>query len=95
MMVMVLYSLYYQGSYHILDGSITVGERGRCVGGVISGIQKFWNKTGIEELLTMNEGDILAKLQSITAQYSSKQITISIIPSQVSFEKLDERSIKK
>lgn len=92
--VMVFCSLYYQGSYHILDGSITVGERDRCVGGVISGIQKFWNKTGIEELLIMNEGDILAKLQNITAQYSNKQIAVSIIPSQVSFEKLDERRIK-
>lgn len=86
-------SLYYQGSYHITDDSrMTVGERDRCVGGVISDIQKYWDETSLDELLTMSKQDILAKLEGIAAQYSNDLITISIIPDQVSFDVMNERS---
>ncbi len=86
-------SLYYQGSYHITDDSrMTVGERDRCVGGVISDIQKYWDTTSLDELLTMNEQDVLVKLEGIAAQYSNDLITISIIPDQVSFDVMRERS---
>ena len=86
-------SLYYRGSYHITDDSrMTVGERDRCVGGAISAIQKYWDSTGLDELLTMSKQDMLAKLGDIAAQYSNDQTTISIIPNQVSFDVTDERS---
>jgi hypothetical protein len=85
-------SLYYKGSYQITDDSlITIEERDRCVGSVLNDIQKFWNITDMEELLAMNEADIVAELQDIASQYSNSLITISIIPDQVSFEKIDER----
>jgi len=86
-------SLYYQGSYHITDDNLmTVGERDRCVGGVISHIQKYWDTTNLDELLTMSKQDVFAKLESIAAQYSNDLITISIIPDQVSFEAMNERT---
>lgn len=88
----VMCSLYYKGSYQITDDSlITIEERDRCVGSVLNDIQKFWNITDMEELLAMNEADIVAELQDIASQYSNSLITISIIPDQVSFEKIDER----
>lgn len=86
-------SLYYQGSYHITDDShMTVGERDRCVSGVISDIQKYWDEASLDELLTMNKQDVLAKMEGIAVQYSNNFITISIIPDQVSFDVMNERS---
>lgn len=40
----------------------------------------------------MSRESILAKLEYIAAQYSNDLITISIIPDQVSFDVIDERS---
>lgn len=89
-------SLYYQGSYHITDDSdVTVGERDSCISGVISAIQKYWDNTSLDELLTMSNQDVLAKLEDIAAQYSNDKIIISIIPDQVSLERIDERSSNK
>lgn len=86
-------SLYYQGSYHITDDSrVTVGERDSCIGDVVSAIQKYWDNISLDELLTMSKQDVLAKLEDIAAQYSSDKITISIIPDQVVFDVMDERS---
>ncbi|MFT3982416.1 MAG: M56 family metallopeptidase [Lachnospiraceae bacterium] len=86
-------SLYYQGSYHITDDSrVTVGERDDCIGGVISAIQKYWDNISLNELLTMSNQDMLTKLEEIASQYSNDKITISIIPDQISLDKIDERS---
>lgn len=86
-------TLYYQATYHIEDENrLTVGERDRCVGGAISEIQKFWDTTEVEQLLTMSQEDVLKKLKSITKQYSNDLIQITIVPEQVAFEKADEYS---
>jgi beta-lactamase regulating signal transducer with metallopeptidase domain len=86
-------SLYYQGSYHVTDDSrMTVGERDRCIGGVISDIRKYWDETSLDELLTMKKQGMLAKLEGIAEQYSNDLITVSIIPDQVSFDVMEERS---
>ncbi|WMJ87152.1 M56 family metallopeptidase [Anaerocolumna sp. MB42-C2] len=87
-------SLYYQMSYHISDKSkITVGERDRCVGGVINGIQKFWDGAGINELLSMSKDDMIAKLKDFAKQYSNKLITITFEPTPqwFGFEQMDDR----
>ncbi len=86
-------SLYYQYSYHIFDETgLTVGERDRCVSGVVSDIQKYWDTTSIDQFLTMSEQDVLAKLKDVAAQYSNDLITISIIPDQVNFDVMNEQS---
>lgn len=83
-------NLYYAFSYHIPDKSrITVGERDRCVGGMQSSIQTFWEETSLEELLKMEERDILAVLQSFAENYSSNLMTVSIGAEQIGFEKMD------
>ena len=90
-------SLYYQMSYHISDKSkITVGERDRCVGGVINGIQKFWDETSIDELLGMSKDDMIAKLQGFANQYSNNLITITFEPTfeGFGFEQIDERGFQ-
>ena len=85
--------LYYQFSYHIADKqTLTVGERDACIGNMMHGIQDFWDKTDIEEMLNMSKDDIVRKLQEIAAKYSNVDITITIREDFVSFEKLDERN---
>lgn len=84
--------LSYQFSYHIADKeSVTVGERDRLVGGMVGAIQKFWDETTLDELLTMTEGDVKSKLTSLAAEYSSDGITITINAERVHFEHTEER----
>ena len=83
--------LYYQFSYHIADkNAITVGERDRCVSGTVSGIQDFWNKTALEDLLGMTEEEVVKELKKIAAEHSNDKITIAITTDQVSFDCMDE-----
>ena len=56
------------------------------------GQQDFWNRTDIEEMLSMTKDDIVSKLKEIAAEYSNDKITIIIREDSVSFEKMDERS---
>ena len=56
------------------------------------GQQDFWNRTDIEEMLSMTKDDIVGKLKEIAAEYSNDKITIIIREDSVSFEKMDERS---
>lgn len=85
--------LFYQFSYHIADKEmLTVGERDDCISDMMSGIQDFWNKTDMEEMLSMTKDDIVSKLKEIAAEYSNADITITIREDSVSFEKMDERS---
>lgn len=85
-------NMYYQFSYHIPDKSrITVGERDRCIGGMLNSIQTFWDETSLEELLKMEERDILAVMQSFAEEYSNDLISVSIDAEQIGFEKMDER----
>ena len=85
--------LFYQFSYHISDKkTLTVGERDYCIGNMMSEIQDFWNRTDIEEMLSMTKDDIVSKLKEIAAEYSNDKITIIIREDSVSFEKMDERN---
>ncbi len=56
------------------------------------GQQDIWNRTDIEEMLSMTKDDIVSKLKEIAAEYSNDKITIIIREDSVSFEKMDERS---
>lgn len=86
-------NLYYQFSYHIPDKSkIKVGERDRCIGGMLNSIQTFWEETSLDELLKMEKSDILAVLQSFAERHSNELISVSIDAVQV--EKMDERNIE-
>ena len=85
--------LFYQFSYHIADKeTLTVGERDYCVGNMMSEIQNFWNRTDIEEMLSMTKDAIVSKLKEIAAEYSNNDITIIILEDSVNFEKMDERN---
>ncbi len=85
--------LFYPFSYHIADKkTLTVGERDYCIGNMMSEIQDFWNRTDIEEMLSMTEDDIVSKLKEIATEYSNNNITIIIHEDSVSFEKMDERN---
>ena len=85
--------LFYQFSYHIADKkTLTVGERDDCIGNMMNGILDFWNRTDMEEMLSMTEDDIVSKLQEIAAKYSNANITITIREDSVGFEKMDERN---
>ena len=84
--------LYYQFSYHIADKEkVTVGERDLLVGGMVRDIQRFWDETTLDELLTMTEGDAISKLTSLAAEHSSDDITITINAERVHFEHTEER----
>ena len=86
--------LYYQFSYHIADKeTVTVGERDRCVGGMICAVQKFWNETPLDDLLKMTKEDIVLRLTSLATEYSNDKIAITIIADRVHFENVDERMI--
>lgn len=87
--------LFYQFSYHITDKkTLTVGERDYCISNMMNGIQDFWDKTDIEEMLSMTKDDIVSKLKEIAAEYSNNNITITIHEDSVSFEKMDERNME-
>lgn len=85
--------LYYQFSYHIADKeTLTVGERDRLIGGMVNAIQKFWDETTLDDLLTMTEDDIISKLTSLAEDYSSNDVTITINAECVHFEHTEERN---
>lgn len=85
--------LYYQFSYHIADKeTVTVRERDHLVDGMVSAIQKFWNETTLDDLLTMTEDDIISKLTSLAAEYSSNGVTITINEERVHFEHTEGRT---
>lgn len=89
--------LYYQMSYSIPDNTkITVGERDRCVGGVIQDIRSFWEQASLDEVLSMSEDEIKEKLQTIAKQYSNDLIQINFNPAKewFTFEKMDERKTR-
>lgn len=85
--------LDYEGTYYIKDDrAMTVGERDRCISGVLNAVRKYWDSIPLEELLAMKDGELIAKLEEIVAAYSTDHITFSILPEQTIFQSLDERS---
>ena len=89
--------MYYGFSYHVSDKeNVTVGERDRCVGSMLEGIQEFWNQTDIEAILKMDKADIIKKLNELARNYSTKNVTITVSPEdQIGFESMDERELLK
>lgn len=87
--------MYYQFSYHVSDKEkVTVEERDRSVGGMLDGIQEFWEQTDIEEILKMDKDDITKKLNELAEEYSTRNVTITIgAEDKIGLECMDERSL--
>ena len=82
----------YCFSYHIANQeTLTVGERDRCIGGMITAVKEFWNDTTLENLLTMTKNDMISRLNSLAAEYSTDDIVITISAQQVHFDHTEER----
>ena len=83
----------YCFSYHIANQeTLTVGERDRCVADMANAVQKFWNETPLDDLLTMTKSDISSQLTSLAAEYSNDAITFTINIEQVHFDHSDKRT---
>lgn len=81
----------YQYSYHIADkGTLTVGERDRCIGNMLNAVQKFWEETPLKDLLTMTKNDIASCLTSLAAEYSSDALKITIDTEKIHFDHTEE-----
>lgn len=77
----------YRFSYRIANQeTLTVGKRDRCVGGMITAVEKFWNDTTLDDLLTMTKDDVISRLNSLAAEYSTNDIVITISAEQVHFD---------
>lgn len=82
----------YRFSYHIANQeTLTVGERDRCIGGMITAVEKFWNDTTLDDLLTMTKDDVISCLNSLAAEYSTDDIVITISAEHVHFDHTEER----
>ena len=82
----------YRFSYHISNQeTLTVGERDRCIGGMIKAVEKFWNDTTLDNLLTMTKSDMISYLNSLAAEYSTDNIVIAISAEKVHFDHTEER----
>ena len=82
----------YRFSYHIANQKkLTIGERDRCIGGMIKAVEKFWNDTTLNDLLTMTKSDMISYLNSLAAEYSTDNIVITISSEQVHFDHTEER----
>ena len=82
----------YHFSYHIADQeTLTVGERDRCIGSMITGVEKFWNDTSLDDLLPMTKDNVISRLTALAAEYSTNDIVINISAEQVHFDHIEER----
>ncbi len=71
--------------------TLTIGERDRLVGGMIAAVEKFWNDTKLDDLLTMTKDDVISHLNSLAAEYSTDDIVITISAEQIHFDHTEER----
>ena len=82
----------YRFSYRIANKeTLTVGERDRCVGGTITAVEKFWNDTTLDDLLSMTKDDVISRLTALAAEYSTDDVAITINAEQVHFDHTEER----
>lgn len=82
----------YCFSYHIANQeTLTIGERDRCIGGMITAVKEFWSDTAFDDLLTMTKSDMISHLNSLAAEYSTDNIVITISAEQVHFDHAEER----
>lgn len=86
--------MFYLFRYHVNDKEkVTVGERDRAVGGMLDGIEDFWEQADIEELLKMDKSDIMKKLNELAAKNSTRNIRITAAgEDRIGYERMDERS---
>ncbi len=89
--------MYYQFSYHVADREkATVGERDRCVGGMVEAIEAFWDETDIEDILKMEKSDLIKELNRLARKYSSDNIIITVgTEEQIGLESIDERELMR
>ena len=89
--------MYYSFSYHVSDKKkVTVGERDLAVGGMLDGIEDFWEQTDIEELLKMEKRDIIEKLDDLAAKHSTRNVKITVAEDdRIGFECMDERILSQ
>lgn len=84
--------LYFQFSYHISDKSrVTVGERDRCVEGMMARILKFWRETELEERIKLSEEEVARQFEIWAEECSSEAVTVNTDKDQIQYEALDER----
>lgn len=84
--------LGYNFSWQIADKEVlTVGERDRCLEGLMKDIRKFWEETDINVLLKTSKAEIAEKLQNFAGLYSTEQLKVTIAENDVFFECMDER----
>ncbi len=84
--------LWYLLNYHIADNKhLTIGERDRCIRGVMEEIKSFWDQTDLETLIAMTKDEMAARIGEIAEKHSNDLIKIVIPADQVSFEVMDER----
>lgn len=82
----------YRFSYRIANKeTLTVGERDRCVGGMITAVEKFWNDTTLDDLLSMTKDDVISRLTALAVEYSTDDVAITINAEQVHFDHTEER----
>ncbi len=85
-------TLYYTFSYHISDKeTVSVGERDRCIGGMMDSVLGFWESSPVDYLVAMTDEEMRGKLHEIAGKFSSDDIAITILDDQFSFERMDER----
>lgn len=88
-------TLYLQVSYHIADEKkLTIAERDRCVLGIADDITQFWHNSSLQNLLSMSQDEMKARLKALAEARSSGQITVQIATElpQYHFEQMDETS---
>lgn len=54
-------------------------------------VEKFWNDTTLDDLLTMTKSNMISRLNSLAAEYSTDNIVITISAEQVHFDHTEER----
>ncbi len=69
-------------SYFVTDkDSVTVGERDRCVGGMLDAVERLWQEMDAGTALEMKNGEFHSKLVQLAKEYSSKNIFLSSVSS--------------
>ncbi len=53
-------------------------------------VEKFWNDTTLDELLTMTKSDMISRLTALAAEYSTDGIVITINTEKIHFEHTEE-----
>lgn len=87
--------LYYQLFYRVADpAAVTVAERDACVGGMLAGIERFWQDTSLNALLAMSEEEVIEQFQRWAAQNSTDGVRFEpVTAGDIHYEAMDERRV--